>query len=71
VTLPGPDGDLGTGDDEIRALTAFTRRVEISAVPLPNNQPDPDIRRIDVEVRYAFRGVQRTIRLSSMISRFS
>lgn len=29
VTLPGPDGNLGTGDDEITPLNNFTREIEI------------------------------------------
>ncbi len=71
VTLSGPDGQLGTGDDQVRTLDTFDRQITISDVLLPNASVDPDVRQIQVEVRYLFRGIRETIRISSLISRFS
>jgi len=72
VTFPGPDGLLGTGDDETRVLSDFERRIVISTVMLPNGiDPDPDVRRITVNVRFLVRGLWRTVTVSSFISRFA
>ena len=71
LTTTGPDGQLGTGDDVVRTLTSFERSVSITDVLMANNTVDPDIRQIQVQVRFTFRGVGRTITISSMISRFS
>ena len=71
VTHPGPDGNLGTGDDVVRSLLTFERRVQVTDVLLANNSVDPDIRLVEVQVRYTFRGYVRTITINSMISRFS
>ena len=71
LTLPGPDGLLGTGDDVVRSLGTFERSIILSDVLLSNNDVDPDIRQIEVQVRYTFRGALRTVTLSSMVARFS
>ncbi len=71
LTTTGPDGQLGTADDVVRTLTTFQRSVTITDVLMANNTVDPDVRQIQVLVQYTFRGVQRTITISSMISRFS
>ncbi len=71
ITYPGKDGLLGTADDVTVTLTVFDRQITISNVLLPNNSVDPDIRRIDVDVRYSIRGIQKTVRVSSLISRFA
>jgi type II secretory pathway pseudopilin PulG len=71
VVLAGRDGTVGTGDDETRTLTSFQRRITISNVLLQNGNVDPDIRRITVEVRFQVRGIWRTVRVASEISRFS
>ncbi len=71
VSLPGLDGVIGTGDDRVRDLsTSFDRRITISDVLLPNNTVDPDIRQVQVQVRYTFRGTTRTVTLTSRIARF-
>jgi prepilin-type N-terminal cleavage/methylation domain-containing protein len=71
ITLSGPDNLDGTADDEIRPLTNFQRRVVISNVTLANGNPDPDVRQIVVEVRYVLNGIWRTVRVSSLVSRFA
>jgi hypothetical protein len=73
VTFPGPDGVLGTSDDVTVALTGYMRQITISTVtlPFPDTNIDPDIRRIDVDVSYIVRGVAKTVRVSSMVSRYS
>src|SRR5690606_34731626 len=65
LTLPGPDDSLGTADDEIRELTLFERQVTITDVLLANGAVDPDLRRVEVAVRFRFRGFQRSLRLST------
>jgi hypothetical protein len=71
VRFPGPDGQLGNGDDITRTLTAFQRSVAISNVLLANNTVDPDIRKITVVVQYKVKGVWFSVTTSSLISRFS
>ena len=71
LTTTGPDGLLGTADDVLRTLTTFQRSITLTDILLANNTVDPDVRQIQVEVRYTLRGVWRTIMISSMISRFS
>jgi type II secretory pathway pseudopilin PulG len=72
ITFPGPDGILGTADDVTVSLTNYQRQITISTINLPNDtNPDPDIRRIDVDVSYVVRGVTKTVRVSSLVSRYS
>ena len=71
ITYPGKDGNLGTADDITFSLSGYTRQITISAVLLPNTSVDPDIRRIDIDIKYYIRGVLKTVRFSSLISRFA
>jgi len=71
IVLAGKDLQLGTTDDETRWLTAFQRQITITDVLLQNGNVDPDIRQIAVEVRFQNRGVWRTVRVNSYISKFS
>jgi hypothetical protein len=70
LTLPGPDGLLGTADDEIRHLTSFTRRIDITPLVI-GGTTSPDIRQVAITVRYSTaRGWQRSYRVVTYISRF-
>ena len=73
LTFPGPDGLLGTADDVTVTLVGYQRQITISilTLPAPDTNTDPDIRRIDVDVQYQVRGVTKTVRVSSMVSRYS
>jgi len=71
VTLPGSDDLVGTADDEVRLLTNFERRITLTSVLLANGNPDPDVRQIIVEVRYELHGIWRTLRVASLVSRFT
>lgn len=73
VIYPGRDGVLGSVDDVAISLTTYQRQITITpiALPPPDTSADPDIRRIDVDVQYTVRGLTKTIRVSSYISRFS
>lgn len=82
IVLPGPDGYVGTTDDQTLSLNQFERRIVVSDIALPTtsqtidpNNPtsnvDPDIREIVVEVRFKDKGIERTVRVSGLISRFS
>ena len=72
VTYPGKDGLLGTADDITIALSNYQRQITITSLTLPNDTSiDPDIRRIDVDVQYTVRGIKKTVRVTSYVSRFS
>ncbi|MDA2937722.1 prepilin-type N-terminal cleavage/methylation domain-containing protein [Acidobacteria bacterium AH-259-A15] len=71
LTLPGPDGQLGTGDDLIRPLTNFDRQIEIDPVLMSGGNPYPDLRQITITVRYTTsQGWQRSYQVASYISRY-
>jgi Tfp pilus assembly protein PilV len=71
LRFPGADGVFDTADDETRTLSTFQWSITVSDVMLDVDTVDPDVRLIEVRVRYMFRGFQKTVRLGSMISRFS
>ena len=72
LTYPGPDGILGTADDVTVSLATYKRQITISTLTIPvDGTVDPDIVRIDVDVQYLVNGVTKTVRLSSLVSRFS
>jgi prepilin-type N-terminal cleavage/methylation domain-containing protein len=52
VTLPGPDGILGTADDIIVPLSNFQRQITITPVPTAIGGVDPNMRQIVVTVQY-------------------
>ncbi|MDA2924799.1 hypothetical protein MYX65_09125 [Acidobacteria bacterium AH-259-L09] len=71
LTLPGPDGVLGNGDDEIRVLDSFERRIQIDPVLYSDSTVNPDVRRVTVTIQYSTPlGGQRTYDVESYISRF-
>lgn len=71
LTFPGPDGQLGTADDESHPLTDFERKITISSVLDADNVVDPDIRKITIEVRFKMNKVWQTTTVSSLVSRFA
>jgi prepilin-type N-terminal cleavage/methylation domain-containing protein len=60
--LPGPDGQMGTADDQ--QLTDYTREIEIRDVRA-------NLRQIRVIVRYRANGQMRQYQLTSFITPFS
>jgi type II secretory pathway pseudopilin PulG len=71
LTLPGPDGYLNTGDDEVRTLTAFERQIEIDPILFADSTVNPDVRKVLVSIRYNTPlGSQQTYQVESYISRF-
>jgi hypothetical protein len=64
IVHPGPDGLLGTGDDELVPLSNFTREVEILDVA-------PSLRRIRVIVSYRATRLAREYVLTTFISSFA
>jgi prepilin-type N-terminal cleavage/methylation domain-containing protein len=66
IIEPGPDGVLGTADDIKISLSDFTRQIAISDVA-----GEPNLRQIQVTVRYLAHGIQRQYVLTSYISAFS
>jgi prepilin-type N-terminal cleavage/methylation domain-containing protein len=53
VTLPGPDGILGTGDDIIVPLSNFQRRIIINPVLDATGGVNPNVVKIVVTVQYS------------------
>jgi len=71
LTLPGADGYLNTGDDEVRTLTAFERQIEIDPILFADSTVNPDIRKVMVSIRYNTPlGSQQTYTVESYISRY-
>jgi len=71
LVLPGPDGVVGTGDDEVRVLSSFERQIQIQPVLYADNSVNPDIRKVVVSIRYNTPlGGQRTFEVESYVSRF-
>ena len=64
VKSPGPDNLLGTADDEVIQLLMFTREIRIRDIA-------PNLRQIDVVVRYRSGRLQRQVSMTSYISSFS
>lgn len=64
LVLPGRDNILGTEDDERRALSDFTREVEIRDL-------GPNLRRVTVTVRYGVGPGQRQYVLVTYISSYA
>ena len=71
LTLPGPDGLLGTGDDEVRPLDNFEREIRIDPILYADLTVNPDVRRVIVSIRFHTPlGGLRTFQVESYISRF-
>ena len=69
IQLPGPDGQLGTGDDINRTLTNFERKIEIDQVLMQDSNPYPNLKKITVTVKYTTsQGFQRSVVMSSFVS---
>lgn len=62
--LPGPDGLLGTGDDVALPLNTFRRQIQITDVA-------PNLRQIQVTIRYQIGHLTRQYQLSTFISSFA
>jgi len=71
LVLPGPDGYLNTGDDEVRTLTAFERQIQIDPILYADSTVNPDVRKVLVSIRYDTpMGGQETYVVESYISRY-
>lgn len=64
ITMPGPDGEIGTADDIRRPLDTFTREIEIRDV-------GPNLRRIRVVINYRSGQRPRTFVIETLISSFA
>ena len=64
IMHPGPDGELGTGDDIDERLDQFTREIAITDV-------SPNLRRIRVTIRYVAGGGWREYFVETLISAFA
>jgi hypothetical protein len=63
-TLAGPDGIIGTGDDQVFALDTFTREVLITDI-------GPNLRQVQVLIRYRVGHLNRQYDLVAFISSFA
>ena len=71
LTLPGPDGVLGNGDDEVRVLDRFERQIQIDPILYADSTVNPDVRKVMVSIRYSNPvGGQGTYVVESYISRY-
>ncbi len=71
LILPGVDGTLNTGDDEVRVLDTFERQIQIDPILFADSSVNPDIRRVLVSIRYNTpMGGQSTYTVESYISRY-
>ena len=71
LRLPGPDGYLNTGDDEVRVLDRFERQIQIDPILYADSTVNPDVRKIMVSIRYSNPvGGQGTYVVESYISRY-
>jgi prepilin-type N-terminal cleavage/methylation domain-containing protein len=68
---PGPDKVLGTADDVKVPLSTYTRQIAITDVLMPNNQPNPNLRRVTVTIGYRVGTLVRTYTLTTYISAIS
>jgi hypothetical protein len=66
----GPDQILGTVDDILIPLTNYTREIRITDV-LENGVVDPNLRQIQVIIRFEVNSMWRTYTLTTYISSFS
>lgn len=64
IVTPGPDGLLGTADDIQLPLTNFTREIQITDIA-------PNLRRINIIMRYTVGRLSRTYTLTTYISSFA
>jgi prepilin-type N-terminal cleavage/methylation domain-containing protein len=73
ITLPGPDGVLGTGDDVGMSLANFQRTIAIGSVLESDGVTvDPNIRQITVTVSYttSSSSTRRSYSVNALISKF-
>jgi len=66
IVGPGPDGILGTADDQVMPLSNFTREIKITDYP-----GNPNLKQIQVIMRYTAGRFNRTYTLTTYISSFS
>lgn len=67
VVLPGRDQTIGTGDDQVVPLSAYTRQITITDVPNENG----DLRKIVVTIVYQNGRTTRTYTLTTYLSSFA
>jgi prepilin-type N-terminal cleavage/methylation domain-containing protein len=64
VAYPGPDRQLGTGDDVTVTLNGFTREIQIRDI-------EPNLRSITVTITYQLGAATRTYTLTAYISSYA
>jgi prepilin-type N-terminal cleavage/methylation domain-containing protein len=70
---PGPDGKLGTSDDVRQPLKNFKRQILITNLMRDNNpdEVNPNLRKIEVTIKYTVQGVERSYVITTYVSSFS
>jgi hypothetical protein len=68
VRRPGRNGTMNDEDDEVIALSHYTREVVIGLVP---GTPGNTLREVKVIVRYRIGGMSRQVQMSSYVSSFT
>lgn len=73
-TLAGPDGFIGTEDDDGEIVEGFTRTIEFTDLADPNRPSPPNpitMRRVLVTITYQDNDVERTERMTSYVTDFA
>lgn len=72
LRTPGPDGILGNSDDALTPLTNFTREIVITPL-LKDGGSDvnPNLRQLQVTIRYTVSGLTRAYTITTFVSKFS
>ncbi len=68
---PGPDNILGTDDDTRTALVNYKRTITITDILMANGSPNPNLRRLTVEIQYRVGQSVRTYTLTTFVSAIS
>lgn len=63
-TFPGPDGYVGTPDDKVLTLDAFTREIAITEI-------SPYLRNVTVTITYPVNGQTKTYQVTALISQYA
>jgi prepilin-type N-terminal cleavage/methylation domain-containing protein len=68
---PGEDNQLGTEDDVRTPMDTYRRQIQITEILDAQGQPNPSLRRLQVNITYQLGSSRRTYTLTTFISSIS
>ena len=72
IRTPGADGTLGNTDDDVRALSEFSREIKITSLNKDGTSiVNENLRQITVIITYVTEGVTKSYTLTTYVSSFS